>query len=138
MYYTFMIINPSSLRQKIHHAQDELQELHRALLAGAPMLGYSLIRRTTQCRKGDCKCTRGKPHGPFLYLSARIRGKTAYRYLRQADGTAIAPLCAEYKNFQRRLRKLRSQQAAILIAYARLRGSLIRLGEIQWKKQQAL
>lgn len=130
-----MIINPSSIRQKIHASVAEQKRLHQWLLLTGPLLGYSLIERTTQCRKGGCRCTRGKPHGPFWYLSARLKGKTAYRYLRQADAESVAPLCRRYKNFQHSLMELRHEQAIILALYARLKKELLKAGERQWKKR---
>ena len=130
-----MTTNAPAIRQKIRSSVAEQNRLYQWLLQAGPLLGYSLIKRTTQCRKGGCKCTQGEPHGPFWYLSARVNEKTVYRYLKQSDEEAIAPLCKQYKSFQRHLSELRRQQSQILALCARLRKELLKAGERQWNNR---
>jgi hypothetical protein len=34
-----------------------------------------------RCGKRNCKCARGKPHGPYWYSYARVKDKVTSRYV---------------------------------------------------------
>jgi uncharacterized protein DUF6788 len=52
----------------------QLPDLH------ATMYG-SLQRQTRRCGEPGCRCARGEPHGPYLYLAVRVDGRTRMLYV---------------------------------------------------------
>lgn len=60
----------------------------------------------TYCKKGNCKCTQGKPHGPFYYLFFKEKGKIVHRYVPEAKVPAIKSLSLAYKSYNERLAQL--------------------------------
>ncbi len=61
----------------------------------------------TYCKKGNCKCTRGSPHGPFHYLFFKAGGKVQHRYIPERKLAGIQALALAYKRYNGRLTRLR-------------------------------
>ena len=53
-------------RQKL---KKQRSALVKALGAGGRLLKGSLVEKGIKCGKPECECTRGKLHGPYLYVS---------------------------------------------------------------------
>ena len=57
-----------------------LRARRRRLVASVPDLaGFvagSLVEQHRKCGKEGCRCTRGEPHGPYVYLS--VAGRLVY------------------------------------------------------------
>ena len=60
----------------------------------------------TYCKKGNCKCTRGFPHGPFYYLSFKTKKGVVHRYLPKGKIAQIKPLADSHHTFSERLAHL--------------------------------
>lgn len=60
----------------------------------------------TYCKKGNCKCTKGYPHGPFYYLSFKNKGKVVHRYLPEKKVPEIKSLSLAYKTYNERLAQI--------------------------------
>ncbi len=56
----------SYLRQKRKRLVQQLEQLEPLMLRG------SLIERYKKCGKPNCKCSKGKGHGPKYYLSVTL------------------------------------------------------------------
>jgi hypothetical protein len=58
----------------------ELRARRAELLAGLPraerLLPGALIEQHRSCGKEGCRCTRGEPHGPYVYL--QVAGRLLY------------------------------------------------------------
>jgi hypothetical protein len=58
----------------------ELRWRRAELLAGLPaadrLLPGALVEQHRQCGKEGCRCTRGEPHGPYVYL--QVGGRLMY------------------------------------------------------------
>lgn len=120
-------MNSSRIRQEVvrlmrERESGELQLLH---LRGNLTEGC-LSERYTECRKGNCKCTRGKPHGPFLYMSVKVKGKVKYRYVGKREDWKIVEGLRRYKEFQSKLGKVRKINREIDDLWNQLRKELIK------------
>lgn len=58
----------------------QLQARRSALVSDAPGIGALvpgvLVEQHRQCGRGGCRCARGVPHGPYVYLQAT--GRSVY------------------------------------------------------------
>jgi hypothetical protein len=61
-------------------ATAELRSRRAALVAALPQAGGllpgALVEQHRNCGKEGCRCTRGEPHGPYVYL--QVAGRLAY------------------------------------------------------------
>lgn len=72
------------------------------------LLRGSLLERPKFCGKKGCKCARGEPHPPSLYLS-RLEGDTArHLFIRAADHKRAKGEALAYKGFRQALRRWRA------------------------------
>lgn len=101
-------MDTSRIRQKLAQLRRERDGLEQQLISfRSGLVVGCLSERYTECRKGNCKCTQGKPHGPFLYMSV-YKGKGArYRYVGKKEDQKIVEGLRRYKRFQSLLEKLR-------------------------------
>lgn len=65
----------------------ELRSRRAELLAGLPaadrLLPGAVIEQHRRCGKEGCRCARGEPHGPYVYL--QVAGRLMYVPLALAD-----------------------------------------------------
>ncbi len=98
----------SQLRKRASQLIAEQRGLERALMGHGRLLRGSLLERPKFCGKEGCKCTRGQPHPPSLYLS-RLEGGTArHRFIRAADHQRAKREAGAYKEFRAALRRWRA------------------------------
>ena len=61
-------------------ATAELRSRRAALVAALPeaggLLPGALVEQHRSCGKEGCRCTRGEPHGPYVYL--QVAGRLVY------------------------------------------------------------
>lgn len=101
-------MDTSKTRQKIVRLREERDALEDQLMSvRGKLVEGCLYERYTQCRKGNCKCTKGKPHGPFLYMSLIRRGKSKYRYVGKKEDRQIVDGLRRHKEFYLLLKRLR-------------------------------
>lgn len=118
-------MNPSKIRQGLSQAFKEHLYLGRALIRfrGPFVMGW-LHLRYTQCRKGQCKCTQGQPHGPFLYATLHKNGKTVYRYLGKPEDTGLVQRIKHYQEFRNKLARFRKLYRTMEAGWKQLERSL--------------
>lgn len=74
--------DPSIIRQKIHQTLDKRFYLERKILRiTSPLAEASLVRYRIRCGKKGCSCQKGLGHGPYSYLSAKVKGKTRLKLI---------------------------------------------------------
>ena len=66
----------------------------------------SVFETYTKCRKGGCKCTKGEPHGPFMYMNVIIKGKNIQKYVGKKEDQSLLKQLKQYKVFQVNLTEL--------------------------------
>ena len=63
----------------------QLRERRRRIVRQIPdlqtVMAGSLQDQRRRCGKEGCRCTRGELHGPYLYLSLRVGGRTRMLYV---------------------------------------------------------
>lgn len=101
-------MNLSQIRTKIVSLQKKREALELKLIRYRfKMEQGSIIQKFTACRKGNCKCTKGQLHGPFLYLSEKIEGKLKQRYVGKESDQKTVKRVKNYMSFQDTLAEIR-------------------------------
>ena len=99
----------SKVRQQLARRIRERKREEEALLATrGKMKEGCLLERYTECRKGNCKCTRGEPHGPFLYWSRYVKGRLRHTYVGKKEDQKVVEGLKRYRVFQTRLKRIRA------------------------------
>ena len=75
----------SLFRHKSAHLIAERQVFEKTLMQHKRQLRGSLLERPKFCGKPGCKCTKGQPHPPSLYLSRLVKGVVRQVFIRAAD-----------------------------------------------------
>jgi hypothetical protein len=68
----------------------------------------SLLERPKFCGKPGCKCTKGQPHPPSLYLSHLVKGIVRQVFIRAADHERARKEALSYKGYRQALRRWRA------------------------------
>ncbi|MGB6163017.1 MAG: DUF6788 family protein [Pseudonocardiaceae bacterium] len=79
----------------------KLRSRRAELLAGLPpvdrLLPGALVEQHRQCGKEGCRCRRGQPHGPYVYL--QVAGRLMY------VPAALAEMVGSHVEISQRLRE---------------------------------
>lgn len=118
-------MNTSTIRSKIIELQQKRSILEIKIIRSRnKMESGSLINVYTSCRKGNCKCTKGEKHGPFLYLNQKINGKPSQRYAGKESDIPTVKRVKAYMQFQDTLAELRKINKEIDSLFNLYRNSL--------------
>ena len=98
----------SRLRQKALQLITERQHLENILMQHQRLLRGSLLERPKFCGKAGCKCTKGQPHPPSLYLSRLVKGTVRHLFIRAKDHERARKEALSYKEFRQALRNWRA------------------------------
>jgi len=98
----------SSLRRKALLLAAERQSLEQTLMRHQRLLRGSLLEQPKFCGKPGCKCTKGQPHPPSLYLSRLVQGAVRQVFIRAADHERAGKEALSYKEFRQALRRWRA------------------------------
>ena len=98
----------SQLRQQASRLIAERRGLERDLVGRHRLLRGSLLERPKFCGKAGCKCTRGEPHPPGLYLSRLVEGTARHLFIKAADHGRARGVALDYKGFRQALRRWRA------------------------------
>lgn len=100
----------SRLRQKVLRLIAERQTLEKLLMQHQRLLRGSLLERPKFCGKPGCKCTKGQPHPPSLYLSRLVQGTVRHLFIRAADHERARKEAQSYREYRQALRRWRAIQ----------------------------
>ncbi|MBI1994373.1 MAG: hypothetical protein HYS67_08210 [Deltaproteobacteria bacterium] len=98
----------SQLRKGASKFIAEQRGLEHVLMGHGRLLRGSLLSRPKFCGKKGCKCTRGEPHPPSLYLSRLEGGAARHLFIRAADHQRAKREAGAYKEFRSALRRWRA------------------------------
>lgn len=98
----------SGSRQQAARLIAERQNLEKTLMQHKRLLRGSLLERPKFCGKPGCKCTKGQPHPPSLYLSRLVKGVVRQVFIRAADHERAKREGLSYKEFRQALRRWRA------------------------------
>jgi hypothetical protein len=98
----------SRLRLEASRRIAERWGLEKVLMEHQRLLRGYLLERPKFCGKPGCKCTRGEPHPPNLYLSHRVGDSARHLFIRSADHQRAKREALAYKEFRQALRRWRA------------------------------
>ena len=101
-------IEASHFRQKAARLIEERKYLEKTLMQHQCLLRGSLLERPKFCGKPGCKCTKGQPHPPSLYLSRLVKGAVRHLFIRATDHERARKEALSYKEFRQALRRWRA------------------------------
>ena len=101
-------LEASHCKQKAVHLITERQRLENILLQHQRLLRGSLLERPKFCGKKGCKCTKGQPHPPSLYLSRLVKGTVRHLFIRAKDHERARKEALSYKEYRQALRRWRA------------------------------
>lgn len=99
--------DPAALRKCLKESLDEINSLAWRIADSDPMVLGSFYTVHKTCSKKNCRCQKGDKHGPFPALSQSIGGKRKLVMVKQEDVPSVREKAAAYKDFQKRLTRLR-------------------------------
>ena len=114
-------MNISDLRQEISILREERLKAENRLMQAKEMFPCCLILRKVICGNPNCACQKGKLHGPYPYLSEKVKGKTRLTYVRKKDLEKVEKKTEEYRLFQKRLEYVRHLNRRIDDLFKRIR-----------------
>ena len=90
-----------------------------------PLLKGTVVRALKSCGHAQCRCQRGKKHGPFLYLSASVEGRTRTWHVPKGQEAYAREGTSRYKEFRTaRERLVKIQKELVQLMNETLRLSL--------------
>jgi hypothetical protein len=98
----------SQLRLRVSRLIAERQLVEKTLMQHQRFLRGSLLERPKFCGKPGCKCTKGQPHPPSLYLSHLVKGIVRQVFIRAADHERARKEALSYKGYRQALRRWRA------------------------------
>jgi hypothetical protein len=99
-------MNKEEIRSAIYRLQGERRRLERIVFNTGRQLPVWITSQYTYCKKGNCKCTRGQPHGPFYYVFFKKAGKVLHRYLPEKKMDSISAQVNAYRGYNQRLARI--------------------------------
>ena len=100
-------IEASRFRQKAIRLIEERKQMENIMMIHQRLLRGSLLERPKFCGKPGCKCTKGQPHPPSLYLSRLVEGTVRHLFIRAKDHERARKEAVSYKEFRQALRRWR-------------------------------
>jgi hypothetical protein len=103
----------SQIKKKIRFLESQRQKKIDYLLAPKDMVAGSIYTVYKKCGNKNCRCARGKLHGPFHYLSRKVGGKTKLTFVRRADEDTVEDKAYNYRKYTKALADLGKINARI-------------------------
>jgi hypothetical protein len=98
----------SVLRQQLRVLEGHRKACLGDLLALRDLFAASISLVYRTCGKERCACTRGRPHGPYFFLSIQSGGRNDRDHVSREVARRMQPAIDRYRRFVRGLRRLRS------------------------------
>lgn len=102
------LVRASALRQRLRALEGQRVACLAELLRLRDLFAASLSVVYRTCGKKGCVCTRGRPHGPYFFLSIQSGGRNDRYHVSREDARRMEPAIDRYRDFVRGLRQLRS------------------------------
>ena len=62
-----------------------------------------------RCGRDNCRCTRGRLHGPYFYRYYRVEGQLCKRYVKRSELEIVQAECAARRSAEAELREERQR-----------------------------
>jgi len=129
-------MNISDVRQQISILREERGKAENRLMQAKQMFPYCLIVRKVLCGNPNCRCQKGELHGPYPYLSEKVKGKTCLTYIKKRDRQNIEKKTEEYRLFQKRLEYVRHLNRRIDDLFKSIRQMKIEGGRTERRREK--
>jgi len=96
----------SAVKKKIYFLEKQRQKTLRYLLNPKNMIAGSIYETYKKCGNKNCRCAKGKLHGPFSYLSRKEDGTTKLTFVRRADEVSIEEHAKNYRKYTKAMANL--------------------------------
>ena len=73
------------------------------------MLAGSLCAQWVQCGRTNCRCARGRLHGPYYYRFWREHGRLRKQYVKRQDVRKVRARCEARRRYRRDLAAAQSE-----------------------------
>lgn len=93
----------SRIRQRVYHLLKEKAAIVWNLLETKAIVMGSFYKVFRTCNYANCRCRKGKKHGPFWALSFSKDGKRGLKMVKAADVERVQEKALAYKCFQKGL-----------------------------------
>jgi len=113
--------NISNLRKNIYSLEGQRKKIVDYLLNPRDMIEGSIYTVYKKCGNKNCRCSGGKLHGPFNYLSKKVGGKTKLTFVRRADEDNIERGATNYRKYTTRMARLNKIDRKIYDAIAMIK-----------------
>ena len=100
--------NITETRKKISKLNKERFKYILSLINEKPMVLGIPREVFRKCGKSNCRCTKGKKHGPYQSLSINKEGKRKVVMIKKDDVSTILKQAERYKHYQDTLAKIRA------------------------------
>jgi hypothetical protein len=119
-------MSASKIRQELFQLFGEREGIQKKILnERSKMIRGSIFEVFTKCSKKNCKCTKGEPHGPFLYMNVIIKGKNIHRYVGKKEDQHLVERLRRYKIFQENVTALNKLNKRISDLFRDYRKALV-------------
>jgi len=98
----------SVLRRQLRALDGQREACLEDLLGLRDLFAASLSIVYRTCGKERCVCTRGRPHGPYYFLSIQSGGRNDRDHVSAEEARRMQPAIDRYRRFVRGLQRLRS------------------------------
>lgn len=89
----------SNLRKSIASLEAQRKKIIDYLLNAHYMVDGSIYTVYKKCGNKNCRCAKGKLHGPFKYLSKKVDGVTKTVFVRKSDEANVEIKATNYRKY---------------------------------------
>ena len=114
-------MQPSKLRRKIEKLDKERGRLLQKLIRPEEMVAGSIYQVHKRCGNPNCRCARGRKHGPFTCLSVSDSGRRRVIFVRRQDEIWVKVQATKYREYQKMMARVRKLNDAIFELLKQLR-----------------
>lgn len=89
-------------KEEINTLKTRYEELKNKKYAAGELAIGTIQMRSVICGKPNCKCKRGKPHGPYPYLAftSKKKGRAISVYIPQSELQSMKKKLNNYENLK--------------------------------------
>jgi hypothetical protein len=95
------------LHEKLVHLNEQRTKLMFSIVHGKPMIHGMPHEVFRKCGKKNCKCFKGRLHGPYPALSVSQRGIKKIIMIKKDDAPTAIIKSKRYRHYQQTLAKIR-------------------------------
>lgn len=119
-------MRPQRLRKRIEKLDRDRRTILHKLMHPEEMVAGSVYEVHKKCGNPNCRCARGRKHGPFACLSVTKSGRRKLIFVRREDEPWVKVQAAKYREYQKMMARVRKMNDTILELLKQLRDSMLK------------